>query len=150
MTVQHCRRQKEKVSLSIILNPLSSCISLGITTKPDQIAPFPSQCRAVISDVHTHQTLTSLPKEFQTDRVISYVVKFYFWSTFSSISNEVLFSKAVLPPSAESKLPDKYSPLLYMVKTELNSAGCSPCVRTKGKKTVSTNLPDTLISLMCK
>lgn len=95
MTVQHCRRQKEKVSLSIILNPLSSCISLGITTKPDQIAPFPSQCRAVISDVHTHQTLTSLPKEFQTDRVISYVVKFYFWSTFSSISNEVLFSKAV-------------------------------------------------------
>lgn len=42
-----------------------------------------------------------------------------------------------LPNSAESKLPDKYSPLLYMVKTELTNAGCAPCVRRKGKKTVS-------------
>lgn len=40
-----------------------------------------------------------------------------------------------LPNSAESKLPDKYSPLLYMVKIELTSAGCSLCFHRKGKKT---------------
>lgn len=33
-----------------------------------------------------------------------------------------------LPESAESKRPDKYSPLLYMVRIELTSAGCALCL----------------------
>ncbi len=33
-----------------------------------------------------------------------------------------------LPKGAESKRLDKYSPLLYMVKIELTSAGCALCL----------------------
>lgn len=61
---------------------------------------------------------------------------------FLTVEKILLYSS--VPMRAEKRLPDKYSPLLYMVKIEPTSAGWALCLQRRGKKnnvSINVSLP---------
>lgn len=147
MTVQQFRRQK-KMSLLVVFNVLSSSVFKHHPTRPD------INFSITLLSCHFHYSHASkylkLPKEARnvTNPAMLFVVSF---DPHSHIPNEVL-SRRSDPQSSQQcreQVPDKYSPLLYMVKKSSHLRAALPASQ-KGEENCFQNLPDTLKRLVYK
>lgn len=117
-----------------IIQPMLNCFFPGSQAQSLTSQPKETQICYLTEANMTYSTLNP-PLLSESNTITSCSVDFLCfrprsvqpYRSFFTVIREVALMCS-LPKSSESKRLDKYSPLLYMVKIELTSAGCALCL----------------------